>query len=202
MKGVENRQAIELHPFAIYSNQILKIVIMKQVFSNKDVANVWAKRQQNYGRNSNETFYFKNDVLYSYGSHFPVAKFEWSPVDNRRAVLFTLRGYSNSTAKHINLAWRAVQGREVIHCYSPEASHETNFNHWMEAAQSAISGLKKARKPEIYTASLQHLKNQAIAYADFFGIAIPDNLNFAFNVVDKETAHAYKVFEALVAVAA
>lgn len=48
---------------------------MKTVFDNRMVAHVWAQRTQAYGRSSNGQFYFEAGTLFSYGSHYIVAKF-------------------------------------------------------------------------------------------------------------------------------
>ena len=58
-------------------------------------------------------FYFSGDTIYSYGSHFPIARH----VTNKRgsAVLLTTRGYSATTAGHKAVVARACQHLTVFH---------------------------------------------------------------------------------------
>ena len=83
---------------------------MKTVFDNHMLAHVWAQRSQAYGKTSNGNFYFDAGTLYSYGSHFKVAKFVSTRGDTGQAVLFNNRRYSMSTGRHQSLARNAVRG--------------------------------------------------------------------------------------------
>lgn len=73
---------------------------MKTVFSNRQLAHVWAQQNQESGRGS--SFYFNGATIYSYGSHFPIASFM------RGSLLFNSGGYSVSTSKHINYTRQAL----------------------------------------------------------------------------------------------
>ena len=44
------------------------------------VAHLWAHKSQDFARNPGHNFYFHGDTIYSYGSHFPVARH----VENKR----------------------------------------------------------------------------------------------------------------------
>ena len=46
-------------------------------------------------RGSSNSMFIEGSVIYSYGYHFPIAR-----IVNDNTVLFTNRGYSNTTAKH------------------------------------------------------------------------------------------------------
>lgn len=76
---------------------------MKTVFSNGMVAHVWAQQDQCEGKNSDRTFFFENETIYSFGYHFPIAKFL-----DKKTVLFTSRTYSNATGGHQHTARQAV----------------------------------------------------------------------------------------------
>jgi len=70
---------------------------MKNVLSSTyDVASAWAEQKQNFARVSSRSIYFENETIYSYGSHFPIAR-----IIAPMLALFTTRSYSMSTAKHI-----------------------------------------------------------------------------------------------------
>ena len=73
---------------------------MKTIFNNNELAHIWAGQKQDTGRNAIGTFYFKGTTIYSYGSHFPIAT-----IDGEN-VLFTMRKYSNTTAKQVSKALR------------------------------------------------------------------------------------------------
>lgn len=58
------------------------------------------------GKNSNGSLFYEWDTLYSYGYHFPIARFQGG-----RCVLFNTSKYSHTTSRHQSLA------REVLKDY-------------------------------------------------------------------------------------
>jgi hypothetical protein len=104
---------------------------MRTVFSsNNEAAHIWASRSQASGRAGN--VFFENDIIYSYGRHFPVAKFG----DDGVTVLFTNRGYSNSTGKHKSLIRGAIPcDYRVIYCDDPTRSHQHNLDVWARTVE-------------------------------------------------------------------
>lgn len=116
---------------------------MKKVFSsNSDVAHIFAQRTQDEGRAGN--IFFEGDTIYSYGYHFPIARF----IDGQK-VLFTLDSYSTSTSKHIGIVSSALTQYEKIYTYDVKYPHKSveriNTN-----IKFIFKDLAKARKPEIY----------------------------------------------------
>lgn len=100
---------------------------MKKVFSShNEAAHIWASQSQYEGRAGN--IFFEDGVIYSYGRHFPVARF--AP-EYGNIVLFTSRGYSSSTGKHKSLIRGAI-GRdyEVIYCDDPSRDQLHNLWRW------------------------------------------------------------------------
>jgi hypothetical protein len=81
---------------------------MKTVFHNSMVAHVWAQQSQSEGRSNNGNFYFRDRVIYSYGSHFPIACFltNWR---GEKAVLITQESRSMSTGIHQTKVARALR---------------------------------------------------------------------------------------------
>jgi hypothetical protein len=159
---------------------------MKKVLSPSEVAHVFANQLQSEARTQTNNFYFYDKNIYSYGSHFCIAKF----VDNE-TLLFTESGYSNTTAKHINHVRHATSHIKKIYCYNPTGSHEQNFNHWLSEAENNIDKLKNARKPENYILELQRIKDKAEKYANYFGISTPITLENALSITDKAEIIAY-----------
>lgn len=81
---------------------------MKTVFTNSQVAHVFAQQNQPHGRNAEKTFYFEGNILYSYGSHFKAAAIH--TVKGQRFALVNSHNYSPSTSKHLHAARDAVRG--------------------------------------------------------------------------------------------
>ena len=79
---------------------------VKSVFTNDMVAHVWAQRSQTFGRSNNGNLYFQGDSLYSYGSHFLVAKF--LPIGDSVIVLHNSDSYGTTTSGHQSDARRAA----------------------------------------------------------------------------------------------
>lgn len=105
---------------------------MKRVFSShNEAAHIWASQSQNEGRAGN--IFFEDGVIYSYGYHFPVARF--AP-EFGNIVLFTNKGYSSSTGKHKSLIRGAIpRNYEVIYCDDPKRSSDHNLDKWRAAVE-------------------------------------------------------------------
>lgn len=84
---------------------------MKTVFTNAQLAHVWAQQTQPSGRSGSMSF--EGPTLYSYKT--PIAKF-YDPGNARslRVVLATSETYSTTTScKHMPALWRALSGLYV-----------------------------------------------------------------------------------------
>jgi hypothetical protein len=102
---------------------------MKTVFSSHDeVAHIWASQSQYEGRASR--VFFEGGTIYSYGRHFPVARF--AP-EYGNIVLFTDQGYSSSTGKHKSLIRAAIPSSyQTIYCSDPTRSNQHNLDIWAD----------------------------------------------------------------------
>lgn len=79
--------------------------------TNADIAHYFFHSDDRDQSNQRGTFYFKNDTIYSYGEHFPIAR-----IVNENTLLFTTRTYSVSTGKQVLLVRKAVPlDMEVIY---------------------------------------------------------------------------------------
>lgn len=162
---------------------------MKKVFNDiSQVAHLWANQLQDEARNSGN-FYFNGSTIYSYGGHFPIAKH--IELNGQKAVLFTTRGYSNTTAKHIAVVRQAASHLNVIKCNNPNATHGENFNSWKIDAELVAAKLPKAKKPEKYLNELEYINSQANKYAQFFGLELPAILTTILSIKDKNEYTAY-----------
>ena len=144
------------------------------------VAHLWAHKSQDYARNPGHNFYFHGDTIYSYGSHFPVARH----VENKRgrAVLFTTRSYSATTAGHKCTVEGACRHLTVFHVADvncPEPRKQ--FAEYRAEYMALVGKYAKARqrKPE-YLAELRGHVEEANRFAEFFGLrtrlTLPDDL--------------------------
>lgn len=163
---------------------------MKIVVDTRTVAHLWANEAQKEARTSNNSFYFFNKTIYSYGSHFPIAKH----VENEAgetAVLFTTRSYSSTTSCHKNIVRMACNHLNIIFCYNPGFSYSENFEQELKEAENVLKNLTTARKPEKYLMELHSIQSRVKKYADFLSVEIPDLLQNALNVANKEEYSSY-----------
>lgn len=80
---------------------------MRIVVSNHEVPHLWAHRTQSEAKNANGSFYFNGDTIYSYGSHFPIARHVTQP-DGMQVVFVTTRTYSVTTSGHVGRVRNAI----------------------------------------------------------------------------------------------
>lgn len=138
---------------------------MRQVFSNhSEVAHVFAQRTQNSGRAGN--IFFEGNTIYSYGYHFPVARF----LDDD-TVLFTLDSYSNSTAKHINIISGALSHYDVVYTYDMDNT-KRSLERFSSVIKYNFKKLAKARKPEIYIDAIMSILGILRKYVDTLGVKV------------------------------
>lgn len=86
---------------------------MNPTVDNAMVAHLWAHQMQDYARNSGGNFYFHDEHIYSYGSHFRCG----SVVRNREgqtAYLITDRTYSVTTSQHMNHVRNAIPAYRTV----------------------------------------------------------------------------------------
>lgn len=159
---------------------------MKKVHTPDNVAHLWANQLQSEARTPTYNLYFEGAKIYSYGSHFCIAKH----LDNG-VILFTERDYSNTTSKHKSIVRNACSHKQVVYCYNPIGSHNENFDAWERECNFIIDKLAKARKPEKYIQELEGVKYRAEKYATLFEIAVPETLSVAWAITGKEEVVAY-----------
>ena len=140
----------------------------RHVFDTKEVALVWARQSQDTGRNSNNTFYFNGGTIYSYGSHFPIARF----VDG--CVLFTTCTSSKTTSRHIGFVQDALK---IVTCpiYYVDtvvaSSHANNFKCCRSDLALVLLKMKRARTLKAkYKDQAERIIENANSYARWFGL--------------------------------
>ena len=113
-----------------------------------------------------------DNVIYSYGYHFPIAK----KLDET-TILFTLRSYSNTTARHIREARAALSHYRFIYCYWFD-DHDANLKQFVEDINELAGKLTRARSFNSVRYGWQQatkLQSRLEAYCTYYSIPVPDH---------------------------
>lgn len=157
----------------------------KRVFTDYgEVARLWARKAQHEAEYRGGKMYFRGDTIYSYGSHFEIAKH----VENsagKKAVLFTTNTYSNTTRDQCAVVLGSVRG-DVIYCKTPDSSAEQNLSYFQSEIEECIAQItKKAnRKFEQRVQELKMHAHRLKNYIEFFQIKIPFELQVKLSFIE------------------
>jgi hypothetical protein len=151
----------------------------KQVFDTGEIPHLWAHRAQDSARNAQRNLYFENEVIYSYGSHFPIARH----VENKkgkRAVLLTTARYSVTTSGHISAVSSAIPPTVPVFNVpyvlagtkwaEPHSKNLQAFRTDMESALIAAARAKSSGNKEWFHGRALRLRTEHNAYIIFFGL--------------------------------
>jgi hypothetical protein len=150
---------------------------MRHVYSNHEIPHLWAHQSQNEARNSSSSLYFVGPTIYSYGSHFPIARH----VTNNQgecAILFTIARYSVTTSGHCSAVARAIPSNvpifHVAHVQNGSTdlpNHRDNVENYLHRLSELLN---KARRARVYR---EHHEREALAlreelrgYVAFFNV--------------------------------
>lgn len=145
------------------------------------IAHAWANKTQESARNSTNNFYFDGDTIYSYGSHFAIAK-HMIGTEGVHGVLFTNRSYSNTTSKHVIVTRQACSHLLKIYCSNPTGTPKENFDQWIRQAEATAAKLTTARKPEMYLSALASIGSEVAFYSHFVGAPVPEVLTAVLSI--------------------
>lgn len=156
---------------------------MKTRFNNPELTHVWANQQQSHGQGS--SMFFENESIYSYGHHFKIAQIV--EFNDKKAVLFNNKSYSNTTNKHQSLVKRSIPSQYPIfnvvyfpadlHCIT---AHRDNLNEYLKQAENHRELTKTAKKlKEANLNMVNHHLNNFRNYCAFFYIHDLSKLTFA-----------------------
>lgn len=130
---------------------------MKKVFQNtSEVVHVFAQQTQSEGRNQSGSIYFRDNKIYSYGSHYLLGEFI-----NDETIIINDFGYSVTTSKHISELINATSQYNQFYTSSIDIKYvqtEINCN---------LKKLAKANKPEIYISNIIKLGNNLTKWVKF-----------------------------------
>ena len=159
---------------------------MKKILKNhSEVSHYWANKIQSQGKACN--MFFEGDIIYSYGYHFPIAKH----IKNN-LILFTSKGYSVSTSKHLGITRSAIPS-EIEVLTVPEVdirnntltSHIDNIEYFINEIKTNFGKSERARKyKEMYLRNGLANINSMKRYLELFKVKskLPNSLKKAVNL--------------------
>ena len=141
--------------------------------THEQVSHAWAHQT---GRQCNgPNMHYSGPTIYSYGSHFPIARHITAP-DGHAAILFTTRGSSSSsTSAHKNLTRQACSHLRVFDVDNvlaeTAAHHAANHAGIVEAATERAKKAARARtQASWHLDCARQLLDSANAYAVAFNV--------------------------------
>lgn len=169
--------------------------------SHEEVAHRWAQDDASARQISGFNMYFERraseHIIFSYGSHFPVAAFVDAP-DGSRVVLFTSQDYSVSTSKHKTIVRRAIPSSVQVFTV-PDVSalhkkggrgdfHGDNLKAYLTRAAESYAKAKRARVyAPMHTRDAESALAEARLYAATFRVKfkVPASIEEAAASVEK-----------------
>ena len=160
----------------------------KCVFDTGEIPHLWAHRTQDEARNRQGNLYFTGNTIYSYGSHFPIARHVTNDA-GERAILLTTATYSVTTSSHCSAVRSAIpSGIRVFRVpnvcrgrYSGTelTAHDHAFNLADYAERTEKHVITSARARSSYAKEWNHdravrLRDEATACCAFFGLPVPN----------------------------
>lgn len=170
---------------------------MKKVHDKHSVAHLWANKIQDQASTPSGNLYFNGDTIYSYGSHFPIARhIKDKPVTGAGYdVMFTLRTYSVTTTQHLTIVRQASSHLSKLYVWNfpyhnkDQDAHEKNIIKWMGAIRDLIKEMATARKPEARMGAIEQHKRNLLKYIDFYGLKLSAQDKVVISLTD---AREYK----------
>jgi hypothetical protein len=165
--------------------------------NNSQLSHNWANKVKPNGKGSN--MFYENDIIYSYGYHFPIAKF-FKDINGNELIAFTTRDYSNTTSKHKNHVRRSIPfGYKIIFCHDIGFcfySHKTNIQTYLNDIKNNFQKCKKATKAKTeYLVSCKSTLARLDIYIETFGLNIndfdsavlqSDNISYSLPIIRQE----------------
>jgi len=162
---------------------------MKRVVSHEKVIELWYNQTQDNARTSNGCFYFEKDTIYSFGSHFPIAKHV--EFKGKKAVLFTKAKWGSRTSKHISWISNIIGFNDyVLDCYDLDSNnHKTRLKSYLNDVEAILEDLLKCRKVENRIYKLISYNQQVNHYCEFYELDIKKENKKLYDILnfkDKE----------------
>ena len=153
----------------------------KQVYGTGKIPHLWSHKTQESARNPQRNLFFEHGTIYSYGTHFPIAKHYQNSV--RSVVLFTTDRHSVTTSGHCSAVAMAIPDSvPVFHVpfvqfgdASAADAHRRNLESYVDRINRAVTASARARSS--YRKESEHeqastLRTEAKDYARFSGFPV------------------------------
>lgn len=158
---------------------------MRHVYPNHEIPHLWAHQSQDEARNSTGSFYFDGPIIYSYGSHFPIARYVTNE-RGERAVLFTIAHHSVTTSGHCSAVARAippdVPAFRVPHLRSSWGdlpNHADNVESYVRRISELLGKAKRARVHRDWhqreALGLREQLRRYVAFFDLSDVSVPES---------------------------
>jgi hypothetical protein len=158
---------------------------MRHIYSNHEIPHLWAHQSQDEARNSTGSLYFEGPTIFSYGSHFPIAR-HVTNLRGERAVLFTTAHHSVTTSGHCSAVAGAIPPNvpifRVPHLrsgWSELPDHVQNVESYARRISELIGKAKRARVNrdwlEREALALREQLRGYVAYFDLIAVALPES---------------------------
>ena len=158
---------------------------MRHVYPNHEIPHLWAHQTQDEARHSTGSFYFEGPTIYSYGSHFPIARHVTNERGDR-AVLFTTAHHSVTTSGHCSAVARAIPPNvpvfRVPHLRNSRGdllNHTDNVESYVRRISELPGKAKRARvNRDWHQREALGLREQLGRYVAFFNlsnVAVPES---------------------------
>lgn len=176
---------------------------VKTVFTSDEVPHLWMHKAQQKARSSNGNLFFEGDTIYSYGHHFPIAR-HVSRARGKVAILFNTDRHSVTTSGHQSQVRMAIPSSVAVFdvpnlggSYRGEmnltaSDHSANLKAYQQGVSKGILKAARARSGQEYDLRrATEMRNEAIAYAKFFGVkcpkleTVPENNSEQLSVIRK-----------------
>lgn len=150
---------------------------MKHIVNSSQVAHLWAHKTQDSARNGSHSVFFEGSTIYSYGSHFPIARHVH--YKGKDCVFFTTRDYSVTTSGHKSTVRRAIPHNIPVFnvCLSSvidETKHrkerQAEYENRVKSCLATLSKKRISRSLEWEFNGFQKLLTEANSFCEFFGL--------------------------------
>lgn len=154
---------------------------MRTVVTNSEVPHLWAHQSQSEARNANNSFYFRDETIYSYRDSFPLAK-HVKNARGEKAVLLTTATYSVTTSQHTSDVRSSIpHSVQVFHVDLTDLNRWAGFEpskhvaSYSERIQECERKAAKARKDWARDSELgraAQLHSEALAFIAFYDLTV------------------------------
>lgn len=172
-------------------------------YSHDNVAHNWAHKTGE--RRNGFNMFYSGPTIYSYGTHYPIARFVDPPSPYvsanhpaqeqdkaiRQVILFNSESYSVSTSKHCTIVRRAIP-EYIDHVFhipfvesrfvNSKTSHQDNYKYLVSMVKTSLDLASRARSRKMeHIGSANHYRTEANLYSRVFKlghrqIAMPENI--------------------------